>query len=225
MNDLIASHGTLIAEGFLGTLRVVAIGFVAGAMAGAALGAIACGPAGWARMLVRCYVELIRNTPFLVQASLLFALFGVAGVRVSTMALGIAAVALYTAAYMAEIVRGAFRALPAGQSDAARALGLGRMARLSKVILPQLLPAVIPGAANLVATVTKESAFLAALSVAELTFAGQVAISQTFRVFEIWAIVGALYLVLILALLGTAARLERGLVWAQAQQQRQQQRK
>jgi His/Glu/Gln/Arg/opine family amino acid ABC transporter permease subunit len=221
MTDLIASHGPLIVAGFAGTLRVVAIGFCAGALAGAALGAIACGPVGWARVIVRGYVEVIRNTPFLVQASLIFALFGVAGIRIAPMTLGIAAVALYTAAYMSEVVRGAYRSLPAGQTDAARALGLGRVARLRKVIAPQLLPAVIPGAANLAATVTKESAFLAALSVAELTFAGQVAISQTFRVFEIWAIVGALYLVLILALLGVAARLERGLAWARvADQQR-----
>ena len=178
MNDLIASHGTLIAEGFLGTLRVVAIGFVTGAMAGAALGAIACGPAGWARMLVRCYVELIRNTPFLVQASLLFALFGVAGVRVSTMALGIAAVALYTAAYMAEIVRGGLQAIPKGQLEAADTLGLSYWQTQRKIVLPQALAMVVPSMMNNFISIFKDTSLVTIVSLYELTGALSLALNS-----------------------------------------------
>ena len=64
------------------------------------------------------------------------------------------------------------------------------------------------------ATVTKESAFISAVSVAELTYAGQVVIARTFKVFEVWAIIGLLYLLLILALFAMADRIERSFRWA-----------
>jgi ABC-type amino acid transport system permease subunit len=88
--------------------------------------------------------------------------------------------------------------------------------RFRKVIFPQLLPFAVPASANLLATVTKESAFLSAVAVAELAYAGQVVIARTFKVFEVWAIVGILYLVLILALLALAERLEGSFRWAHA---------
>jgi ABC-type amino acid transport system permease subunit len=88
--------------------------------------------------------------------------------------------------------------------------------RFRKVIFPQLLPFAVPASANLLATVTKESAFLSAVSVAELTYAGQVVIARTFKVFEVWAIIGVLYLLLILALSAMAERLERSFRWANA---------
>ena len=115
---------------------------------------------------------------------------------------------------MTEIVRGAMLNLPNGQVEASRALGLHRVQTLRLVVIPQILPFVVPASANLLATVVKESAFLAALSVDELTFAGQVLISQTFRVFEVWAIIAVLYLALILCLLAVAARIERSFRWA-----------
>ena len=131
------------------------------------------------------------------------------------MLVGGAAVAIYTAAYMAEIVRGALKAVPAGQWEAASALGLKSLRRFRLVIYPQLLPFALPASVNLFGTVAKESAFPSAVSVAELTFAGQVVIAQTFKVFEVWAIVGTLYLVLILSILSAAKRLERGLSWSE----------
>ena len=123
-------------------------------------------------------------------------------------------VAIYTSAYMAEIIRGALKSIPDGQWDASSALGLRSLRRFRLVIYPQLLPFALPASVNLFGTVAKESAFLSAVSVAELTFAGQVVIAQTFKVFEVWAIVGALYLVFILSILAAAKRLERGLGWS-----------
>jgi ABC-type amino acid transport system permease subunit len=167
------------------------------------------------RVLAGALVEVIRNSPFLVRAALLFAVVGVQRLRLPPELIGTVSVALYASAYMAEIVRGALRSVPPGQREAADALGLRPGVRFRKVIFPQLLPFGVPASANLLATATKESAFLSAVSVAELTYAGQVVIARTFKVFEVWAIIGVLYL-LLLTLFAMAERLEHSFRWADA---------
>lgn len=77
-----------------------------------------------ARFLAGVFVKVIRNTPFLIQAALLFAVVGVLRLRLPPELIGTVSVALYTSAYMAEIVRGALRSVPARQREAADALGL-----------------------------------------------------------------------------------------------------
>jgi polar amino acid transport system permease protein len=214
MIDFLFVNGSQILEGFWNTIRIVLFGFSIGVLFGAPLGLARQSRFLLPRIIVDTYVELIRNTPFLIQASLLFALVGVLRLRLPMDLLGAAAVALYTGAYMAEIVRGALLAVPDGQWEAADALGLSKVQAFRLVILPQLMPFALPASTNLFATVTKESAFLAALSVAELTFAGQVVIARTFAVFEVWAVVGALYLTFILTLFAISERLERRFAWA-----------
>lgn len=213
MLELLANYHDVIVGGLLRTVAIVGVGFLLGASGGLLLAL----PLSSSRMVLRwparAWVELIRNTPFLIQAMLIFALFGVLRLRVEPALVGTLAVALYTSAYMAEIVRGALNSIPHGQYDAARSLGIGRWSRFRLVILPQLFPFVLPAGVNLLATVIKESAFLSAVSVAELTYSGQVVIAQTFRVFEVWAIVGALYLLVVLSVLALAERLERRMKW------------
>lgn len=216
MIELIRNDGWAILAGLATTIRIVGIGFLVGAMGGVLIGLLRDGGPVVVRVLVGAFVEVIRNTPFLIQAALLFAVVGVLRLRLPPELIGTVSVALYTSAYMAEIVRGALKFVPAGQGEAADALGLRPVVRFRKVIFPQLLPFAVPASANLLATVTKESAFLSAVSVAELTYAGQVVIARTFKVFEVWAMIGVLYLLLILALFAIAERLERSFRWANA---------
>lgn len=216
MIEILTEFGDRILWGLLGTVMIVSGGFVAGALAGIFMAFPLSSRFRRLRWPVRAFVELIRNTPFLIQAMLLFALFGVLRIRIDPMLVGGGVVAIYTSAYMAEIVRGALKSVPKGQWDAASALGLRSLRRFRLVIYPQLLPFTIPAGVNLFGTVAKESAFLSAVSVAELTFAGQVIIAQTFKVFEVWAIVGVLYLLLVLSILALANRLERNLGWSKA---------
>ncbi|MEM1286230.1 MAG: amino acid ABC transporter permease [Pseudomonadota bacterium] len=215
MIDLIANYGDEILKGLLGTIMILVAGCLIGTPIGAAMAFLLISKRRYLQWPARAYVEIIRNTPFLIQAMLLFAVLGVMRIRIDPMIVGTAAVAIYTTAYMAEIVRGALKAIPNGQWEAASALGLRPLRVFRLVILPQLLPSALPPSVNLYGTVAKETAFLSAVSVAELTFAGQVVIAQTFKVFEVWAIVGALYLALILLILAAAKRLDRGLDWAE----------
>lgn len=214
MITLLDNYGVEIIKGLLGTILVVGVGFVLGTLLGMLLSAPLVSKRKAVRWPVRVYVELIRNTPFLIQAMLLFAVLGVMRLRFDPLMVGTAAVTIYVSAYMAEILRGGFYSITPGQHDAGRSLALGPLLRFRLIVLPQLLPFVLPASVNLLATVTKESAFLAAVSVAELTFAGQVVIAQTFRVFEVWAIVGVLYLLVVLSILAAARRLERRMQWS-----------
>jgi His/Glu/Gln/Arg/opine family amino acid ABC transporter permease subunit len=215
MIDVLSNYGNEILRGLLGTIMILVIGCLIGTPVGAAMAFLLISPKRYLRWPSRSYVEVIRNTPFLIQAMLLFALLGVMRLRIDPMIIGTTSVAIYTTAYMAEIVRGALKAIPKGQWEAANALGLRSIRAFRLVIFPQLLPSALPASINLFGTVAKETAFLSAVSVAELTFAGQVVIAQTFKVFEVWAIIGTLYLCLILLILAAAKWLDRGLKWAQ----------
>ncbi|WP_105385109.1 amino acid ABC transporter permease [Neorhizobium alkalisoli] len=213
MIEFLSNHGGTLLRGFLWTIILVSGGFAIGSVLGALLAILLTSKnriAGW---LARSYVELIRNTPFLIQAMLLFALLGVMRMRFEPVLVGLVSVAIYSAAYMAEIIRGGLNSIPDGQREGARALAIGPFLQSRLIILPQLMPFVLPASVNLLATLCKESAFLAGVSVAELTFSGQVVITQTFLIFEVWAIIGILYLVLVLSIMALAGFLERQMAW------------
>lgn len=214
MIEIVINYWSEILGGVLRTLAIVSAGFLAGSLAGLALGPLRDARWRLVRFLAGSFVEFIRNTPLLIQASLLFAFAGVMRLRIEPELIGTLSVAIYTSAYMAEIARGALNSIAAGQWEAANSLGLRKLATFRLVILPQLLPYGIPASANLLATITKESAFLSAVSVSELTFTGQVIIAQTFAVFEVWAIIGLLYLMIILSLLECARRMENRMGWS-----------
>ncbi|MCJ8054617.1 amino acid ABC transporter permease [Shinella curvata] len=213
MTDFITTYGGTLLRGFLWTIILVTGGFAIGSVFGALLASMLVSKKKLVGWLARSYVELIRNTPFLIQAMLLFALMGVLRLRLEPVLVGLVAVAIYSAAYMAEIIRGGLNSIPNGQREGARALAIGPLLQFRLIILPQLLPFVLPASVNLLATLCKESAFLAGVSVAELTFSGQVVITQTFLIFEVWAIIGVLYLVLVLSIMALAQFLERRMSW------------
>lgn len=214
MIELVTNYGDIILQGLAATVGLVVTGFAVGGLIGIGMAFGLIAERRVVRWPIRAWVDIIRNTPFLIQVMLLFAALGVMRIRVDPVLVGGISVAIYTSPYMAEIVRGALKSVAEGQWEAARSLGLRPLRTFRSVIFPQLLPSALPASVNLLATVTKESAFLSAASVAELTYAGQVVIAQTFAVFEVWAIIAVLYLAVVLLVLGLAQRLERDLAWS-----------
>lgn len=194
--------------GAAATVAINAAGFGIGAFFGIVISFIERGAPAPVRWLVRSYVEFIRNTPFLLQAMLLFALLATFRIRLDPFIPGALALTLYTAAYMIEIMRGAFASVNKGQEESAAALALNRIDTFRFVVFPQMLPFVLPASVNLAATAVKESSVLAAVAVAELTYRGQLLIGQTFAAFEIWAAVGFIYLIIVLGIIGAAHLLE-----------------
>lgn len=156
------------------------------------------------------YVELIRNTPLLVQIYLLYFVFGpVIGLdRFSTAVL---ALSLFQGAYTAEILRAGLNSIPRGQYEAAKTLGLSPWYAYKDVILPQVLQRTLPPLTNEVVSLIKNSSIVSVMAIFDLTTEARNIVSETAMPFEIWFSVAAIYLALTLSLSGLSAWLEHKL--------------
>lgn len=157
---------------------------------------------------VAAWVDFIRSTPFLVQ---LFALyFGppALGLRIDAWTCGALAIAIHSSAYLAEILKAAYRAVPDGQRLAARSLGLGPGETLRWVVFPQMLPICTAPALSTVVAMIKDSAVVSAIGVMELTLQTQQLVASTYRPLELYGLAAGLYFVMTWPLLWAGRRLE-----------------
>ena len=174
------------------------------ALLGLALG-VAC---GWAcsqgprvlGMAVGVYVELIRNTPFIVQ--LFFIFFGLPslGVRLSAEVASVIAMVVNLGAYAAEIVRAGIAGTPRGQFEAARSLAMNEWQLFTRVVLPPALGRVWPALVSQIVIVMLGSAVCGQISTPELSYAANLIQSRNFRAFESFIVATAVYLALAIAL-------------------------
>ena len=186
----------------LSLVFALALGLVAG------LGRVAENPA--ARNLAATYVEIIRGTPLLVQVFIFYFFIGTV-LQLSPLAAGVAALAVFTGAYVAEIVRAGIEAVPRGQMEAARSLGMSAAQAMRLVILPQALRKTLPPLAGQFISLIKDSSLVSVIAITDLTKAGREIVSSTFTPFEVWFTVALMYLVLTGALSLLVRRLERRL--------------
>ena len=190
----------LLAKGVAATLALTAIS----APVGVALG-VACawarvhGPA-WLKPIVGAYVELIRNTPFIVQLFFLF--FGLpgVGVKLSPELASVLAMVVNLGAYAAEIVRAGIATTPKGQIEAAQSLALSEMQVFTRVVLPPSLKRVWPALVSQIIIVMLGSAVCGQISTPELSYASNLIQSRNFRAFESYLIGTLIYLALAMAL-------------------------
>lgn len=162
------------------------------------------------RAVARGYLELIRNTPLLIQIYLLY--FVVAPiVGMSRWWVAVLALGLFEGAAMSEAMRAAVLAIPRGHWESAAALGLGEWATYRTVILPQALRLALPALTGRAISLIKSSAITSVIAMFELTTEGRNIISETFMTFEIWLTVAALYLLVTTPLSFATQRLERWL--------------
>lgn len=199
----------LLLKGTVATVKASALSSLLGFVLGLFLGVGLVVPVRGLRLLCWCYVYFVRGTPLLVQLFIIY--FGLPsfGVDLGAFASGVLGLGLNSAAYVAEIVRAGIEAIPKGQMEACRVLGLSYSQAMRFVVLPQALRNMLPAFANEFATVLKQSSLLSSLAITELTMAGQQVRSVTFASFETFAVVALIYLALTSAI-GIALRtLER----------------
>ncbi|MGE0720005.1 MAG: amino acid ABC transporter permease [Alphaproteobacteria bacterium] len=180
------------------TVRLSAMGIVLGLAIGVMGGwARADGPR-WLRAAVGAYVEAIRNTPFLVQLFLIF--FGLPGlgIRLDAGTAALLTLTINTGAYCTEIVRAGIEAVPRGQLEAGRALGLTRFQVFRFLVIFPALRTVYPALASQFTLMMLATSVVSQISAEELTFAANFMQSRTFRSFEIYAVVTVMYLALAL---------------------------
>jgi len=150
--------------------------------------------------LARGYISLFRGTPLLVQLLVLFYVPGALGVSMTPLSAALLGLALNTAAFQAEIYRAGFEALPPGQVEAARALGLHTWQRNLLVLLPQVVRLVLPNLTSEAVDILKNSALISVIAVTDLLRIGQQITAVTYRPLEAYLAVAALYWVLTSAL-------------------------
>ena len=159
------------------------------------------------KFISQAYIDIMRGVPVMVLAFFIY--FGVTralDVRMSAEIAGILTLSLNAGAYLSEIFRSGIQAVNIGQMEAARSLGLPYGRAMRKVILPQAVRIVIQFIITL-----KDTSILYAIGMPELTQAGSLIIARTFRSFEIWATVAAMYFVIIFLLSRLSRMIERRL--------------
>lgn len=146
--------------------------------------------------VTRGYVEVVRNTPVLVQMFFIFFGSGVLGYPLSGFTAGLLALVLQNGAYVAEIYRAGIQSVSTRQVEAGLAIGLLPSQAFRIVVLPQALRKVIPPLSNQGTLILKDTSLVATISVAELTFQARMLADRTAAVFEIFAALALFYLVL-----------------------------
>lgn len=198
---------------FLKTLQLSVIALAMGFFIGVFTALFKLSTTRLLRWPATLFVETFRNTPLLVQLlamsyaypPLVAALFGVtpepnSWTNPSSFWDAIIILSLNTGAYQAEIIRSGVQSIPSGQMEAARSLGLNYTKSMRYIVLPQTFRVILPPMANEFIILVLNSSLAAVISVNELTFWGQRISSETFRVLEIWFIIGLIYLVITLSL-------------------------
>ncbi|WP_374292218.1 amino acid ABC transporter permease [Paenirhodobacter enshiensis] len=184
----------MLVTGVVWTLGLTAVAVVLGLLVAVFCAwARANGPR-WLAFVVGAYVELIRNTPFIVQ--LFFVFFGLpaAGVRLSPVTASLLALTLNLAAYGTEIIRAGLEATPRGQIEAGLSLAMSRVQIFTHVILPPALKKVWPALVSQIIIVMLGSAVCGQIATRELSYAANVISASTFRTFESYIVATAIYL-------------------------------
>ncbi|WP_296262325.1 MULTISPECIES: amino acid ABC transporter permease [unclassified Pseudomonas] len=198
--SVVLKQWPLLLDGLLLTVLLTLVAALFGTVLGIACGVIRSKGPRWARWSVGTYVELIRNTPFIIQ--LFFIFFGLPGLGLKMTALTAAILAnvVNLGAYVSEIARSGIEATPHGQIEAAESLALDRWQIFTRVILPPALKRVWPALVGQMVIIMLGSAVCSQISAEELSYAANQIASNSFRNFETYIVAATIYLLLSIAL-------------------------
>lgn len=191
-----------IAAGLLVTLQLSAVTISLGFLIGTLLAVVLVYGRRWAASVARIYVEVIRNTPLIVQLFLIF--FGLPGIgiKLDVMTASVLALTINLAAYTAEIVRAGLVSIPKSQIEAGVSLGLTGPQIFRHVVLLPALKNVYPSLTSQFVLLMLATSVVSQISAADLFHAGSIIQSRTFRDFEVYTVISVLYLCLTLLMRG-----------------------
>ena len=196
--DVLIDHFSEFSSGFWVTVRLVVISFVIAMVVGTLVAALRIAPSRWLQRLGGIYVEVFRNVPLLVLLFISFAGLRRAGMVISAWAAGTGSLGLYTAAYVAEVLRSGVFSVGKGQIEASLSLGFSYRATLRRIVLPQAFRTVISPLGSLTIAMIKNSAIIGVslLALPDLLKTARVIQSRTFETNEafFWGAVGYLLL-------------------------------
>jgi His/Glu/Gln/Arg/opine family amino acid ABC transporter permease subunit len=194
--SVILDYWPMFIQGALLTLRLAIIAFVFGLVIGAIVAVLSLTNFWPLRILVAIYLGLMRGIPFIIIVFLVHFCLPAIGFRMAPLTTGTLALTLFAGAYYAEIIRGTVQALPKGQWESARVIGMSPTAAARHVIVPQIISPAVPPVVNCTMTMIKESSVISSITVAELTYQGLVVQGNTFAPFEVFITVALIYWVI-----------------------------
>ncbi len=186
----------MLLEGIIGTLTMASLSMVLGLSLGLVFMLMRMSKRTALRTIAIGYIELIRNTPMLVQIFFVFFGMPALGIRLSGEQAAVLAMTLNCAAYAAEIIRGGVQSIRPGQIEAGRALGMHMTDIYRFIVFRPAIRAVYPAICSQFILMMLNSSLVSSISAEELTYFAQILDSQTFRSFEIYLTLGVIYLVL-----------------------------
>src|SRR6266702_579874 len=190
------SYWDVLLWGLVFTLVLTAVSTVAGIAVGTAgASARTFGPK-WLGGVVAAYVELIRNTPFIVQLFFIFFGLPAAGLKLSESTAAFLAMTINLGAYSTEIIRAGIEAVPKGHIEAGVSLAMTKWEVLRHIVLKQAFQKVYPALSSQIIIVMLGSAVVSQISAQDLTYAANFVASRNFRNFEVYLLVALVYLLL-----------------------------
>jgi len=196
--------------GFVLTLKISVFSIFFGIIIGTVVGIARLSHEPVTRGLSLSYVELVRNTPLLVQIYIIYFFVG-SILRLSAFAAGTAALSIFAGAYVGEIVRAGIQSIHKGQMEASRSLGMSYGRAMRHIVLPQAFKRIIPPLAGQFISLIKDSSLVSVIALADLMFQAQQAFARTYYAFEIYFTVALLYLVMTFTLSMATQYIERRL--------------
>lgn len=185
-------------QGAAVTVMVAVLSLTFGMVVGTFIGVVRTYAPKYIALLAQLYIGLIRGTPMVVQIMFIyFALPSLVGVKLDALTAGMIALVVNSSAYLAEIVRGGFLAVPKGLREAGLAMGLPFYKVILYIIGPVAFRRMVPALGNQYIIGLKDTSLLIVIGVAELTRTGQEIMSENYRAVEIWTAVGIIYLAII----------------------------
>ena len=208
--NVITSNLPLLLYGALMTIKITAVAVSCGFIIGLIVSLARMSNFIIVRLIAKCYVDVIRGTPMLVQIFMIyFALPQIIGTRIDPYIAACAACSINSGAYVSEIFRAGIQSVNKGQMEAGRSLGLSWWQTMRFIIIPQAFKASIPPLGNEFIAMLKDSSLVSVIGFEELTRRGQLIIAKTYASFEIWGTVAVIYLIMTVTISQLVGYLER----------------
>ena len=187
-------------DGFILTIEIAAASILFGTLVGLVVGIQLAYAPWWLRLPFRAYVDIMRGTPVLVLILAAFYIPAVFRLRLGPTEAGILALSLFAGAHIGELLRGSLQAIPPGQAEAGRSIGLTFPKLLAYVLLPQAVRSALPPWINTAVELIKGSSLLSIIGVGELILKTQEIIGRNFMTIQFYVFAGILYLLINLTL-------------------------
>lgn len=210
IGGLLKNNYPALLEGLWKTIVLALVSFALALVLGVIFGLFRVSPVKGLRLFAGIYIDVIRGIPMMVLAFFIFfGLPGMTGITIPDFLAGIITLTLNASAYIAEIVRGGINAVPIGQMEASRSLGLSYNKTMQKIILPQAIKIMIPSFINQFVISLKDTTIISAIGVVELLQTGKIIVARTTQSSYVYLIIAIMYLILITLLTKLANRLDK----------------